>query len=91
MAIDMKNASIWWRHPAGVKPLHSFVPLFAETKTDFLTISFLTLENVLRNVAAIWLRFSVLTPKHRETHECVVSTVATEALKHQAISIHIAD
>ena len=30
-----------------------------------------------------------LTLKHRETHGCVVSTVATDALvlKHQAISI----
>ena len=36
---------------------------------------------------------SNLTLKHRKTHECVVSTVATDALvlKHQAISIHIAD
>ena len=36
---------------------------------------------------------STLTPKHRETHGCVVSTVATDALvlKHQAISIHNAD
>ena len=35
----------------------------------------------------------VLTLKHRETHGCVVSTVATDALvlKHQAISIHNAD
>ena len=34
-----------------------------------------------------------LTPKHQETHGCVVSTVATDALvlKHQAISIHNAD
>ena len=34
-----------------------------------------------------------LTPKHRETHRCVVSTVATNALvlKHQAISIHYAE
>ena len=34
-----------------------------------------------------------LTPIHRETHGCVVSTVATDALvlKHQAISIHNAD
>ena len=34
-----------------------------------------------------------LTPKHRETHGCIVSTVATVALvlKHQAISIHNAD
>ena len=34
-----------------------------------------------------------LTPKHRETHGCVISTVATDALvlKHQAISIHNAD
>ena len=36
---------------------------------------------------------TTLTPKHRETHGCVVSTVATDALvlKHQAISIHNAD
>ena len=36
---------------------------------------------------------SMLTLKHRETHECVVSTVATDALvlKHQAISIHNTD
>ena len=35
----------------------------------------------------------LLTLKHRETHGCVVSTVATDALvlKHQAISIHNAD
>ena len=34
-----------------------------------------------------------LIPNHRETHGCVVSTVATDALvlKHQAISIHSAD
>ena len=34
-----------------------------------------------------------LTLKHRETHGCVVSTVATDALvlKHLAISIHNAD
>ena len=34
-----------------------------------------------------------LTPKHWETHGCVVSTVATDVLvlKHQAISIHNAD
>ena len=34
-----------------------------------------------------------LTPKHRVTHGCVVSIVATDALvlKHQAISIHNAD
>ena len=36
---------------------------------------------------------TVLTLKHRETHGCVVSTVATDALvlKHQTISIHNAD
>ena len=35
----------------------------------------------------------LLTLKHRETHGCVVSTVATDALvlKHQTISIHNAD
>ena len=37
--------------------------------------------------------FNRLTLKHRETHGCVISTVATDALvlKHQAISIHNAD
>ena len=35
----------------------------------------------------------ILTLKHQETHGCVVSTVATDALvlKHQAIIIHNAD
>ena len=35
------------------------------------------------------IRKTTLTLKHRETHGCVVSTVATDALvlKHQAISI----
>ena len=34
-----------------------------------------------------------LTLKHQQTHGCVVSNVATDALvlKHQAISIHNAD
>ena len=41
----------------------------------------------------IAIQTSSLTLKHRETHGCVVSTVATDALviKHQAISIHNAD
>ena len=36
---------------------------------------------------------ALLTLKRRETHGCIVSTVATDALvlKHQAISIHNAD
>ena len=35
----------------------------------------------------------LLTLKNRETHGCIVSTVATDALalKHQAISIHNAE
>ena len=35
----------------------------------------------------------LLNPTHQETHECVVSIVATDALvlKHQAISTHNAD
>ena len=39
------------------------------------------------------LQYDCLTPKHRETHECVVSAVATDApvLKHQATNIHNAD
>ena len=38
-------------------------------------------------------RIALLNDKHRETHGCVVSTVATDApvLKHQAISIHNVD
>ena len=45
---------------------------------------------VLQVWGIIWVS---LTLKHRETHGCVVSTVATDALvlKHQAISIHNAD
>ena len=41
----------------------------------------------------VWTIAHCLTLKHRETHGCVVSTVATDALvlKHQAISIHNAD
>ena len=41
----------------------------------------------------VYIEHGVLTLKHRETHGCVVSTVATDApvLKHQAISIHNAD
>ena len=37
--------------------------------------------------------YLLLTLKHLETHGCVVSAVATDALvlKHQAISIHNAD
>ena len=44
------------------------------------------------NLAWCWPAFE-LTPKHREMHGCIVSTVATDAmvLKHQAISIHNAD
>ena len=40
-----------------------------------------------------WQLETLLTLKHRKTHGCVVSTVATDALalKHQAISIHNAD
>ena len=38
-------------------------------------------------------RADALTLKHQETHRCIVSTVATDALvlKHQAITIHNAD
>ena len=41
--------------------------------------------------AKFYLCLNMLTLKHRETHGCVVSTVATDALvlNHQAISIHI--
>ena len=44
---------------------------------------------VLWQLAHPFLTFGLLTLKHQETHGCVVSTVATDALvlKHQAISI----
>ena len=47
-------------------------------------------SNKINATATVW---SLLTLKHRETHVCVVNTVATDALvlKHQAISIHNAD
>ena len=49
----------------------------------------------MNNTSVSWplLVNDCLTPKHRETHVCVVSTVATDGLvlKHQAISIHNAD
>ena len=47
----------------------------------------------ISEISAIFLRQSLLTLNQRETHGCVVSTVATDALllKHQAISIHNAD
>ena len=53
-------------------------------------------RNLLKKFPTALLLFITLmqlTPKHRETHGCVVSTVATDALvlKHQAISIHNAD
>ena len=37
--------------------------------------------------------FHVLTHKHPETHECILNTVATDALvlKHQVISTHSAE
>ena len=49
---------------------------------------------VLKNPGLSWrFRIQELTLKHWETHGCVVSTVATDALvlKLQAISIHNAD
>ena len=50
-------------------------------------------ENVFAKCQLFCLGINVLTLKHQETHGCVVSTVATDALvlKHQAISIHNAD
>ena len=59
--------------------------VFFLIKSDKTLVSFSFFVN--------WLCHTMLTLKHRETHGCVVSTVATDALvlKHQAISIHNAD
>ena len=48
---------------------------------------------VVCKISSIDFGANVLTLKHRETHGCVVSIVATDALvlKHQAISIHNTD
>ena len=48
---------------------------------------------VARSPNATCQLYGRLTLKRRETHRCVVSTVATDALvlKHQAISIYNAD
>ena len=58
-----------------------------------MEIQEIVLEFLTRNVHIFYLGSNGLTPKHRETHGCVVSTVATDALvlKHQAISIHHVD
>ena len=55
-----------------------------QKRTLTLRLFELGLDNILFSARDI-----VLTLKHRETHGCVVSTVATDALvlKHQAISI----
>ena len=44
---------------------------------------------VCKMAAILYPDLNVLTLKHRETHGCIVSTVATDALvlKHQVISI----
>ena len=54
------------------------------------------LHDIWNKTIIIWKKsfhFVHLTHKHRETHGCVVSTVATDALvlKHQAITIQNAD
>ena len=60
--------------------------------TDFLTKKDQTWCSEM-NSSIVLRGHRYLTLKHRETHGCVVSTVATDALvlKHQAISIHNAD
>ena len=53
---------------------------------------FCDLDNYNKNVIMIGVMMILIT-KHRETHGCVVRTVASDALvlKYQAISIHNAD
>ena len=57
-------------------------------KVDFTDLNELFDHKLTSSISMKW-----LTRKRRETHGCVVSTVATDAmvLKHQAISIHSAD
>ena len=51
------------------------------------------IHHQLKNFIKLFIHNAELTLKHRETHGCVVSSVATDALvlKHQAISTHNAD
>ena len=51
------------------------------------------LEVILQNWGHLHSRQTGLTPKHRETHGCIVSTADTDGLvlKQRAISIHNAD
>ena len=59
----------------------------------WLINKYIVITLIRRQIQKVILMQFPLTFKHRETHGCVVSTVATEALvlKHQAISIHNAD
>ena len=70
-----------------------------DEKCGFLQFS-TTRVNVSYKTSMFWSMFMLrdhwwkpLTPKHRETHGCVVSTVATDALvpKQQALSIRNVD
>ena len=74
--------------PCWFKPFTCWVVL---RKQKYLHFSNLEKAEVVKRHAGG--RQGLLTLKHRETHGCVVITVATDALvlKHQAISIHNAD
>ena len=65
----------------------------ADDVTHEVTHPVLCASNEWVERLSMFLKRLWLTLKHRETHGCVVSTVATDALvlKHQAISIHNAD
>ena len=88
-AIIWPNAGILLIGPLGTN--------FSEILIEIWTFSFKKMH--LKMSSGNWPFFvglnmlNVFTLEHRETHGCVVSTVATDALvlKHQAISIHNAD
>ena len=67
---------------------------YTASKVDFYYMHGVKPGILQKQTSVNWIyRYSRLTPKHRETHGCVVCTVATDVLvlKHQAISIHNAD
>ena len=70
--------------------MHHFISWYSYNVIQFnMNFSFSTAMNKEGNIN----HSLTLKVKHRETHGCVVSTVATDALvlKHQAINIHNAD
>ena len=77
---------------AFIEPMHRDKPHITYSMALHIWNAQPSFQGLLENRKSTSVK-AILTLKHRETHGCVVSTVATDALvlKHQAISIHNAD